>query len=97
MPKNYEPRPDCATVGVDMAAGPDVSVWWIELSADATIVELALLNAGMGCKLRAEHQGEGVFRLYPIEPGHPAPTGEQLRDILTAEHAHLPQLWAWQQ
>lgn len=96
MPSNYEPRPDCATIGIDPAAGPDVTRWWILLSAEATVLELALLNHGLPCNLRVEHDGDGVFRLHPVDPDTPPPTDQQIRDILTGAHAHIPTLWARQ-
>lgn len=77
--RKHKPRADLATLQVD-AEG-----WWIELSPHATVIELAVLMHGLSSPVRAVHVGDGAFRIYPQSPGTtPAPTGEQIRDILTA-------------
>lgn len=79
-------RPDpIAQVHVDpAAAGSDRSAWWIELSSDATVLELAALMHGLKRKVRAEHIGAGVFRVTADREHVKPPTAEELVQIMTA-------------
>lgn len=78
--RNYAPDPQVATVHAEPADG---AAWWIDLSANATVVELAVLMKGLGCRCRADHTGDGAFRVSPVEPA-PRPSTELIHDILTA-------------
>lgn len=75
-------KPDTAHVrcmGVDPAAGSDITTWCIQLSTDATVIELALLMAAFCCS--AEIIDASTLRLLPMKPQQPAPTDEQIRDV----------------
>jgi len=76
--RNYQPRPELAEV-----KQPDTGTWYILLSASATIVELAVLMAGLGCKVVADHVAEGEFCVRPLDPAAPPPSTELIHDILT--------------
>lgn len=64
-------------------AAAEVAPWWITLSANATVVELAVLMHGLGCKVRADHAGGGEFCIVPMDPQAPRPSTELVHDILT--------------
>lgn len=80
----YQPRPDLAQV-LENDHG-----WSIWLSPDATIVELAALMGGLGCKVEARDMGGGAFALFPVDPHSPCPTPGHLVGIL--EHGIGPRL-----
>lgn len=72
------PKPDPSHVRIEPTP-PDTAVrtgWSIELSTDATVVELALLMSRFRCQ--AEVVSEDVMRLTPRDPWAPCPTGEQV-------------------
>lgn len=76
----YKPDPAHVQIlGIDPGAGDDATAWYIQLSADATVVELALLMATFRCT--AELITAEQLRLSPIHPDVPCPTGEQVRDL----------------
>lgn len=79
-------RPDpIAQVHVDPAAADgDTAAWWIEVSPDATVLELAALMHGLKRKVRARHVGDGVFRITADREHVQPPTGEELMQIMTA-------------
>lgn len=80
--KNYPPHPELVEIADDVAAGLVCLDWCIQLSPEVTVVELAALMHGLGCKVRADHQGDGVYQIWPIDPTTPPPTEEHIRDIL---------------
>lgn len=89
--KLHTPRADVATIHTDP------NTWWVEVSAESTIVELALLLRGLPCPVRTEHMGEGVLRLHPTAHGYPAPLAADLAAILSAPlEEPLPMLLARQ-
>lgn len=76
----YKPDPAHVQIlGIDPGAGDDVTAWYIQLSADATVVELALLMATFHCT--AELITAEVLRLSPTRLDQPAPTGDQVREL----------------
>lgn len=68
---------------IDTAADPDAHAWWIRLPPETTVVDLAALMHGLGCKVRADHQGDGVYHIWPLDRSTPPPTEEHICDILT--------------
>lgn len=67
--------------------------WSVWLSPDATVVELAALMHGLGCKVEARDMGGGAFAILPIDPATPAPSAAQVANVL--EHGiggRLPSL-----
>lgn len=76
----YKPDPAHVQIlGVDPGAGDDATAWYIQLSADATVVELALLMATFNCS--AELITEELLRLSPTHPDLPCPTGDEVREL----------------
>jgi hypothetical protein len=70
------------------------ATWSIDIDSDVTLVEVAAIMGGIGCRTQAEHIGGGAFRLTPIDAGALKPTGEQIRDILEHGISRLPFLIA---
>lgn len=84
-PKDYKLRPELPRVlGVDVAEGADMARWRIDVSAEWTVVELAVLLKGLRCKVEVRHVGDGVFSLHPVDSLTPPPSAEELRDIMSA-------------
>lgn len=77
--RNYQPQPELAEVKSEPATG-----WYILLSPAATVIELAVLMAGLGCKVRADHTSGGEFCVRPLDPTAPQPSTQLIHDILTA-------------
>lgn len=77
----YKPDPaHVQIIGIDPALeGDDATVWYIQLSADATVVELALLMATFNCT--AELITAELLRLSPTQPDQACPTGDQVREL----------------
>lgn len=60
--------------------------WSVWLSPDATVVELAVIMAGLraeGINIQADHMGHGAFALFPMIPGTPPPTAVMLARIMS--------------
>lgn len=75
----YTPDPKHVAVGQTEAG------WSIELSSDATVIELALLMSAFRC--RAELATEDLLVLTPMDAAAPRPTGEEIRDLF--EHGEV--------
>lgn len=86
--KNYLPRPELARlIGVDLADEQgDLSTWSVYLSADATVVELAVLMFGLrrlGLEVGADAAiDSGAFFLRPLDEKSRAPTARELVQII---------------
>lgn len=77
---DYKPDPAHVQIVVpEFGAGEDTDDWHIQLSADATVVELALLMATFNCT--AELITAEQLRLSPTHPDAPCPTGDQVREL----------------
>lgn len=74
------PKPDPAHVKVQDRPDPSTrGAWCIELSMEATVIELAILMARFKC--RAEVMTDETLRLLPNDPWAPRPTGEQIIEL----------------
>lgn len=81
--RQYTPDPTVAQVKDERLGIGGPESWYIQLSANATVVELAVLMKGLGCKVRADHAGAGEFCVSPIDPEAPRPSTQTIHDILT--------------
>lgn len=79
--KAYRPNPEHVTIRLP-------ETWSIELSSDATIVELAILVAAFNC--RAELVTADAINLTPIDPHAPTPTGAQIVALFEQGLASIP-------
>jgi hypothetical protein len=84
--RNYQTRPELARVEANDHG------WSVWLSPDATVVELAALMGGLGCKVEARDMGGGAFAIRPTDPNTPAPTAGYVAGILEHGIGRLPSL-----
>lgn len=66
--------------------------WSVWLSPDATVVELAALMGGLGCKVEARDMGGGAFAVFPVDLTVPPPTAGFIVGILEHGVGRLPSL-----
>lgn len=64
--------------------GNDPETWTLRLTDRATHLELALVRLAYGAQLVGE---DGLGMILKPEPGHAAPTRDELADRLNAIHA----------
>jgi hypothetical protein len=82
----YQPRPELVRLE------KNDQYWSVWLSPEATVVELAALMGGLGCKCEARDMGEGAFAVFPMDPHTPAPTAGFIVGILEHGIGRLPSL-----
>lgn len=68
--------------------------WTLTISPDCTVMELAHIMAGIGCRTTGHFLDRGYVQLRPVDLGAPPPTGAQLRDIIQHGVPRLPVIYS---
>jgi hypothetical protein len=77
-------------MSIELVTGAAAGSWTITVPAECTLVELANIMGGIGCRTAAHFLRSGSVQLRPLDPYTPCPTAIQLRDIMEHGVPRLP-------
>lgn len=73
---------------IEPVIGTAPGSWTVIFPPETRVIDLAVIMAGIGCRVAATFVGDGFVELRPLDHGEPCPTAVQLRDIMA--HGVLP-------